>query len=139
MCAFVGHLVGDYLLQNDWLAREKKNCFVACMMHCNLWALSVCVFAGWFSHSTAMPILVVLHFLQDRWNFVPWWMRLIGQWDFMRSDKIEVTRRCHADAPVPFEEVVSIDLKPGFGPWSIIVVDNVFHIVTLFLVWRFVI
>jgi hypothetical protein len=26
---------------------------------------------------------------------------------------------------------------PGLGPWSIIVVDNVWHLVTIWAVWRF--
>ena len=33
------HLVGDYLLQNDFLATEKKNSSIVCMIHVLLYVL----------------------------------------------------------------------------------------------------
>lgn len=45
--ALVGHLVGDYLIQNDWMALNKKQSSLHCAVHCGLWTLSVILFAGW--------------------------------------------------------------------------------------------
>jgi len=110
--AIVGHLVGDYLLQNDWMALNKKKHTLPCAVHCTLWTLAVCVFAGWSS----MPAIAVLwgaHFIQDRINIIMFWMTKINrQPEFV---------------------------KPPTAPWSLIVVDNVWHIVSVWAVWRFVV
>jgi hypothetical protein len=114
LLAIIGHLVGDYLLQNDWMALNKKRDSLPCLVHCMLWTASVCLFAGWMPANSygalhAQPVLFATHFLQDRTQIVAWWMDRIGQKQFR-------TGPC--------------------APWSIIVVDNVWHIVTIVLVWR---
>lgn len=116
-CAIVGHLVGDYLLQNDMLSDRKKKCSATCLLHCALWAAAVLIFSGWIAlpqpkFYIVSSILVITHFVQDRWNLISKWMELIGQTKFR-------TGQC--------------------SPWSVIVVDNVWHIVTIWAVWRFVV
>lgn len=103
----IGHLVGDYLLQNDAMATRKKQSSWWCGLHCALWTLSVAVFAGWWSNPTALAILFATHFAQDRTQFVAWWMNKMGQQGFA---------------------------KPPLAPWSVIVVDNVLHLVVLWVV-----
>lgn len=122
-CAIVGHLVGDYLLQNDWMAQNKKHEDLPCAVHCFLWALAVCLFAGWSWYIGFL--LFWLHYIQDRTNIVAWWMRLKwkDQYRFMQCDDFDLT---------------DMRVIPGLGPWSIIVVDNVWHIVTIWAVWRFI-
>ncbi len=116
--ALVGHLVGDYILQNDFLAQGKKRDSCICGMHVIIYTACVLLFSGWWLHWPYDPPQTVLalvaaiaipHFLIDRLGFVPWWMRLIGQEKFM---------------------------GPPLGPWSIIVVDNVMHLVCLFWTWQ---
>jgi Protein of unknown function (DUF3307) len=105
LCALIGHLVGDYLLQNDWMALNKKKSSFHCGVHCLIWATSVVLFAGW----GWLPWLVLLavHFGQDRTNVIGWWMKTVGQEKF-------------ASGPC--------------SPWSIIVVDNVWHVVQIWAV-----
>lgn len=109
--AIVGHLVGDYLLQNDWMALNKKRDIGPCLVHCILWTLSVCLFAGWPVQGTIPAILIATHIVQDHTDVITRWMKLIGQTKF-------ATGPC--------------------APWSVIVVDNVWHILTIWIVWRFV-
>ena len=111
-CAIIGHLVGDYLLQNDWMALNKKKDAAICAVHCCLWATAICLIAGWELFGRAYSVLLLTHFIQDHTNIIAWWMRLIKQ------DKFA---------------------EPPMSPWSIIVVDNVWHIVTIWAVWRFVV
>jgi hypothetical protein len=112
--AIVGHLVGDYLLQNDWMALNKKKLgpagFLPCFIHCSIWTLCVIAFGGIWSLGDwrITSILLLSHYFQDGTNVVRGWMSLIGQEQF-------ATGPC--------------------APWSIIVVDNVWHIVTIFSVW----
>jgi hypothetical protein len=110
--AIVGHLVGDYLLQNDWMAQNKKRRSFPCFVHCALWTLAVCAFAGWWS-LPALAVLFVTHFMQDRTQVVVFWMTRIN-----RQPQF---------------------VQPPCAPWSLIVVDNVWHIVTICAVWRFLI
>lgn len=105
MSYLIGHLVGDYLLQNDWQANGKKQSSVICAVHCGLYTLAVWLFTGW--PILALAIVFSLHFAQDRTGFVRWWMHVFGQDRFA---------------------------GPPLGPWSIIVVDNVMHLVVLHLV-----
>lgn len=108
--ALVGHLVGDYLLQNDWMAREKKRNDWVCNLHCSIWTFSVCWFSGAFIDLWSFTFLYLSHMLLDRYNIVPWYMRTIGQEQFL-------TGPC--------------------APWSAIVVDNVWHILSIWVVFRF--
>lgn len=114
LLAIIGHLVGDYLLQNDWMALNKKKPgrigAVTCSVHAFIWTCCVCSFAGWWSTLYAPVLLHVAHFWQDRTTIITRWMFAIGQKQF-------VTGPC--------------------APWSVIVVDNVWHIVSLWAVWRF--
>lgn len=117
--AIIGHLVGDYLLQNDWMALYKKEegpeGAFRCLIHCVIWMWVVLLFSTWLESPNAClvgTIIFLTHYAQDRTNIVLRWMKLIGQEQF-------------AYGPC--------------APWSIIVVDNVWHIVTLWAVWRFVV
>lgn len=108
--AIVGHLVGDYLLQNDWQAQGKKKSSLICAIHCSLWTLSVVTFAGWWKW-WVIGVLFATHFIQDRGPLIRKFMHLNDQDGF-------------AGAPL--------------GPWSIIAVDNVFHIVTLAIIAKII-
>src|SRR6266436_5239156 len=113
LLAIIGHLVGDYLTQNDWMALNKKRHLLPLSVHCLLWTFAVWIITwahgkGW--PAGVLPLLFFTHFTQDGFNVITRWMDFIGQKDFR-------TGPC--------------------APWSVIVVDNVWHIVTLFAVWYF--
>jgi len=115
--AIIGHLVGDYLLQNDWMALNKKKDSAPCLVHCFIWTASVMLFSGWneITSSRAVIILAVLfttHFIQDRTQIIKFWMTRIN-------------------SQPKFAE-------PPMAPWSIIVVDNVWHIVAIWAVWKWI-
>ncbi len=116
-CAIVGHLVGDYLIQNDWMALNKKRSTLPCVIHCLLWTSSVQLFSGWntlpgCASWISFLVLFATHFTQDRTNIIRYWMTRIN-----RQPKFS---------------------EPPMAPWSIIVVDNVWHILTIWFVWRFI-
>jgi hypothetical protein len=100
--------MGDYLLQNDFMAGGKKRSTPICALHCAIWTWSVCFFAGlgWLPAT----ILFVEHFIQDRGRLVEGYMRWMRQNYFLTN----------------------------MQPWSVIVVDNTWHLVTIYLVLRFV-
>lgn len=99
---FMAHLIGDFLLQNDWMALNKKSRSWPCFVHVALYTLTVWAVMRW--PWWAIVIVFVTHFAQDRTNFIVWFMQHKGQQKFA---------------------------SPPMAPWSIIVVDNVLHLCVL--------
>lgn len=107
----MGHLMGDYIIQDDFMAAHKaepgRRGLIACLAHCLMYTGSVTVFtAGWMPW-WGMLIVFVNHFLMDRYRLAAWWMKNIS------SQKLFAT---------------------NLAPWSIIMVDNIGHLFTLWLV-----
>ena len=94
----IAHLIGDYVLQNDWMARGKKKSSWICTVHVATYMIPF-LFIGlsWWQ----LSLIAVQHWLQDRSRFVGWYMHVFGKSEFA---------------------------KPPMAPWSFIVMDNVFHL-----------
>ena len=94
----VAHLFGDFVLQNDWMAKNKKKSSFVCMVHVAFYSLPF-LFCGllWWQ----IVLIALQHFAQDRSKFILWFLNATGKRDFA---------------------------KPPMAPWSIIVVDNTFHL-----------
>jgi hypothetical protein len=103
-------MVGDYIFQTDWMAREKKNSTLAAAIHCVIWSACVVLFAGW--GWIPFSVLFAFHFIQDRTTIVRKWMTLIGQEGFATG---------------------------AYAPWSLVIVDNTFHLLEIWLVWKFLV
>jgi len=104
----LAHLVGDFLIQNDWMAKGKKTSNWICLLHAVTYTIPF-----WFCGLLWWQIgaIMVQHFYQDRWNFVGWFMKVTGK----REDGF---------------------LGPPMAPWSIIVTDNILHLLWIaFVVW----
>jgi len=92
------HLIGDYLIQTDWMALGKKRSSWICAVHVLTYLIPF-LFCGleWWQ----LALIGVEHFAQDRTGFVVWLMKVKGSAAF-------ATGPC--------------------SPWSIIVTDNVLHV-----------
>jgi len=145
----LGHLLGDYVVQNDWMAANKtaplagkpehtlcqvpaadvgaatagaEACerayrakvtaewrgHLACTAHC--WAYTAAVWACsfWWMPWWGLVVCFAAHWPMDRFRLAGHWMRTVsGQTAF-------------ASGPL--------------APWSVIVVDNVLHLLTLGLI-----
>jgi hypothetical protein len=84
----LGHMVGDYLLQNKWMAMNKSGSTFKCAVHCLLYTLAVCAFTTpFFDHAVwrgaAYPdwrwalAVFLSHFLIDRWSLADKWLDII--------------------------------------------------------------
>lgn len=98
------HLIGDYILQNDWMALNKKSDPWVCLSHVLAYMIPF-YFCGleWWQ----VGLIAGQHFIQDHTSFVVWLMKVKG------SEKFS-TGPC--------------------APWSIIVTDNIIHILWIALV-----
>lgn len=105
----IGHLVGDYLLQTDYQAQNKKKPglkgLFACVIHCLLWTISVLIFTGW--NTWLIAVLVFLsHIVLDRTYIIPWFLKIAGK-------------------------------ERSF--WLIVGCDNVTHLVFLWLIAKYIV
>jgi hypothetical protein len=90
----IAHLVGDWMLQNDWMARNKRGhpWSAACLTHCVVYTITLGVALGWATlrqgHLLAplsmlgfMVAIFVSHWLIDGWDLARRWGKLMGQTD----------------------------------------------------------
>jgi hypothetical protein len=88
-CLLIGHLVADWMLQNDWMARNKQSHWLspAIVVHCTIYTFILMV-SLWLVRTPALnpppyPLIAVLlflsHWLIDAGNLAAGWMRLLGQ------------------------------------------------------------
>lgn len=105
----VAHFIGDYLLQNDWMALNKKKSNIVCSIHVALYILP------WlFTAVTPLQfaLIALQHWLQDRTSFISWYCRTMG------SFQLELTK--------------------DSLPWGHFIVDNIFHILWILAVLEWV-
>ena len=111
----VGHLVGDFLLQTDGMAKYKAQSWIWMLRHVGLYLAVMALVLGAYSLSTPVPLwalglallfIAVTHVILDRREFTLRWMRLIG---------------------------ITSDLG-----WLTIVADQVFHVLVLVVVVQIV-
>ena len=72
MNPFIAHLVGDFILQNEWMAINKRRSSWTCFVHVVVYMLPFfLVSISWWQ----FLLIGATHFIQDRSGFVFWWMR----------------------------------------------------------------
>jgi hypothetical protein len=83
----IGHLVGDFLLQTDSMARFKEQSWTWMLRHVGIYLAVITVLVGVYVLNHPMPYSVVgavlffiggTHIILDRRTFTLWWMRRIG-------------------------------------------------------------
>ncbi len=67
------HLIGDYLLQNDWMATNKKQNSLICLVHIIIYMIPfLFTQLNWIQ----LILIAVQHYMQDRTNFVAWFCKM---------------------------------------------------------------
>ncbi|MFA6228514.1 MAG: DUF3307 domain-containing protein [Patescibacteria group bacterium] len=117
----LGHLTGDYLLQNKRMAIAKSSPGwrgrLWCLAHCLLYTATVMVFLG--SASPAVALIVFFsHWPLDRWSLAGKWLKFIGARDFMTEFASSGQYR---DIHLPFAVLVYA------------VADNALHLILMWL------
>lgn len=98
------HLIGDFLIQTDWMVEGKKRRSWICLIHVATYMIPF-IFTplSWLQ----LTCIAAQHFLQDRTQIVEWFMEHTGRRNFA---------------------------EPPKGPWSFILVDSIFHILFIALI-----
>lgn len=124
---FLGHLAGDYLLQNEWMAMNKsKNTWVGWLsasVHCIIYTLAICLFMQNFD-PVWMVVVFLTHFPIDKFALAEKYMHFIkgkGMKDYVKKDKqldgLEFTRYDM--------------LEGGFSAVVYTITDNAMHLILM--------
>lgn len=85
---FLGHLVGDYLLQPREMALKKSEKSwrgaIVCAVHSAVYTASVCFFLGNF-HWPMLILVFFSHYPVDRWSLGSAWLKLVRGRNFFTA------------------------------------------------------
>jgi hypothetical protein len=119
----LGHLVGDFLLQDRTMALRKSEPGHTglgwCLLHCVFYTASVGAFlwtAGGHVTPTVASLVFASHYPIDRWSLASPWLRLVRGRDFKAALALEEPYR-------------TIDV--AFSAVVYTVADNTMHLVLL--------
>jgi hypothetical protein len=145
--AMLGHFVGDYLLQNQWMATEKsqpgKRGHIACTVHVLLYTLAVALFTVEFKplkallnphswHPLFLLVVAVPHWIIDRWSLAKY--LLAWKNGYTMHEVWKEAPLCAAPAPGQLEQNV---WKVAFAAPVYIFNDNTIHWVCLWFTVKF--
>jgi hypothetical protein len=112
---FIGHIIGDYLLQTDWMAMNKKkkglSGLIPCFVHCLLYTIAVVIATGWYDNVLKVILVFLSHIILDRTYLAVKYMTLLGSFKRIISDK---------DNP--------------HALWCYLIIDNTWHLFFLWLI-----
>lgn len=108
------HLVGDYLTQTDWMAKEKTKQSLAALTHASVYSAP---FALLTSSGAALLVIWVTHFLIDRFRLARY-VVFAKNWSTDRSLRWAdcCSTGYHRDTP------------PWLAFWLLIIADNTIHL-----------
>lgn len=125
----LGHLVGDYILQNNWMALNKKANSTACIVHCLVWTCSVVLFLPeiWGSLLILFLPIFLSHYVLDVSSFVDSFLDMIGGRSY-KSAEAYCERTDVSDAQRGYMRAYTALVQT--------VADNTMHLLLLYGIFR---
>lgn len=142
----LGHLLGDYLLQNEWMAMNKsKNTWIgwlSAFIHCILYTFAVCLFMENFQ-PIWIAVVFLSHFPIDKFALAEKYMHYIkgkGMKDYVLKDlrDTETQGLIYAPRP-PKHELNRYDmLEGGFTSIVYTITDNSIHLIIMYIAYQLI-
>lgn len=104
----LAHFIGDFLLQSDWMAVQKKQKTLVCTIHVLFYMLPFLIVD---TTEVQLILIAVQHWVQDRYGFIKWYCCKFG--------------------------IFQGELKQPVLPWGHFIVDQIFHTIWLWFVFEF--
>ena len=143
MSELICHLVGDYVLQNHWMAGTKTKSWLAALLHAGLYTLPFLVLT-----QSALALLVIFgtHALIDRYRLARYWVQFWGIGEegevvplvmlmrgFERIHQRDEDGTCYSIYVRPScddleERKGAAPAPPFLAVWLLILVDNTMHL-----------
>lgn len=135
LMAILGHFIGDYLLQNKWMALGKgQNTlegYAICFLHTCIYTGVVCAFTGQFGWVFWLMVFLS-HYPIDKWSLGQVWLDLIKGRNFKFDS--DVYLRLHAgEKDDDWKHRNNMVIITSFGCLVYAIVDNTIHIVLMYL------
>ncbi len=149
----IAHLIGDYVLQNHWMANNKTTLTWAAVLHGTLYSFPFILLApSW----QALLVIWLTHILIDRFRLAKYWVEfwgvgLEGQvigtlrkargFERLELDTVDMTGRPILGMKGPWFWVddngkriaPTPEAPPFLGVWLLIIVDNTLHLTINYL------
>lgn len=139
MLQLILHGIGDYYLQTDWQALNKKKKgglgLWACLKHCITYSLPFLFIGSW----KAVLIIFITHFIIDRTNLVAYLLAI--------KNNVKKTIKAEKDYGMTgyYDRAVYDISNFGFGLerpftitiWLYIICDNLLHIICNYVALRY--
>ena len=135
MLQLILHIFGDYFLQTDWQALNKKKPgiigFWACLKHCALYSTPFLLLGSW----KAVLVIFITHFIIDRTNIVAYLLAIKNN-----VRKQQTSKMMPLSFPYTYDISnfgLGLDRPFAISIWIYIIVDNLFHIVCNYLALKY--
>jgi hypothetical protein len=129
----IGHLLGDYIFQNTYLALGKARSSWICALHCLIYTIMVTLTTWPSIHAVTWSLFIfVSHFVMDRWSVGDKWLALIRSRTLKGFAKDESWKTNPNFTPYPAENLHI--LSGGFTAYVYAVTDNAFHLISMYYV-----
>ena len=135
MLQLILHVFGDYCLQTDWQALNKKKPgfigFWACLKHCALYSTPFLLLGSW----KAVLVIFITHFIIDRTNIVAYLLAIKNN-----VRKQQTSKMMPLSFPYTYDISnfgLGLDRPFAVSIWIYIIVDNLFHIVCNYLALKY--
>jgi hypothetical protein len=145
MTQIFAHLIGDYILQSDWMAMNKSKRTIPCLVHVLLYtSCFLFLTTSW----KALLVIGGVHFILDRWPVIIrriiWLKNHINPWGkYVPFEKCCVTGYFDTILMESNADIAFVDKSEtvnGFQPrlnyitiWLYIITDNLLHLLTNYL------
>lgn len=118
----VAHAVGDYILQSQWMADNKRKDSFAAGIHCALYTLP---FALITHNEPVLWLIFGSHFLIDRFGLARYivWLKN-GPWDLSGYPFVGAIPPLKPLTPTGYPDRV----PPWLSNWLTIIADNILHV-----------
>ena len=135
MLQLILHIFGDYFLQTDWQALNKKKPgivgFWACLKHCAIYSTPFLFLGSW----KAVLVIFITHFIIDRTNIVAYLLAIKNN-----VRKQQTYKMMPLSFPYTYDISnfgLGLDRPFAISIWIYIIVDNLFHIVCNYLALKY--
>ena len=130
----LGHMIGDYLLQNKWMAMNKSGSTWKCTVHCLLYTFAVAISTlHYISLWQWWAVIFISHFVIDRWSLADKWLGFINGrslTDYITNGK--------KDIPSEMDQENYHALRGGFVALVYAATDNTMHLILMVCGWYLV-
>lgn len=144
MAQLLCHLWGDYVLQSDWMAQNKRNEFLPAWIHAEVY--SFCFLPLAWNHGVAFTVILVTHFLIDRYGlarYLVWaknWLGPKQYWLMWRGPEVPDMWQGNQPTP-PWRDCKATGYPPGRPAWLVvwltIIADNTLHLTINYLALKY--